>query len=84
MSLVQSVAPTSESDISSDESAGSSIAGTATWGKIDKTPTLGEFTGNPGVTQIPVDPMQETAVAELFSGDSFFDMLCRETNRYYL
>jgi hypothetical protein len=27
-----SVAPTSESDISSDESAGSSIAGTATWG----------------------------------------------------
>jgi hypothetical protein len=51
-----SVAPTSESDISSDESAGSSIARRATWGKIDKTPALGEFTGNPGVTQIPVDP----------------------------
>jgi hypothetical protein len=30
------VAPTSESDISSDESAGSSIAGTATWGKQTK------------------------------------------------
>jgi hypothetical protein len=44
-----SVAPTSESDISSDENSGSSIAGTATWGKIDKTPSLGEFTGNPGV-----------------------------------
>lgn len=73
------VAPHSESDISSDESAG-----TATWGKIDKTPALGEFTGNPGVTQIPVDPTQESAVAELFFGDSFFDMLCQETNRYYL
>jgi hypothetical protein len=50
------VAPTSESDISSDVSAGSSIAVTATWGKIDKTPAFGEFTGNPGVRQIPVDP----------------------------
>jgi hypothetical protein len=39
-------------------------------GKTDKTPALGEFTGNPGVTQIPVDPTQETAVAELFFGDS--------------
>jgi hypothetical protein len=78
------VAPTSESDISSNEIAGSSIAGTATWGKIDKSPPLGEFTGNLGVTQIPVDPTQETAVAELFFGDSFFDMLCQETNRYYL
>jgi hypothetical protein len=78
------VAPHSESDISSDESASSSITGTAPWGKIDKTPALGEFTGNPGVTQIPVDPTQETAVAELFFGDSFFDMLCQETNRYYL
>jgi hypothetical protein len=52
--------------------------------KIDKTPALGEFTANPGVTQIPVDPMQETAVAELFFRDSFFDMLCQETNKYYL
>jgi hypothetical protein len=78
------VAPHSESDISSDESAGSSIAWTATWGKIDKTPALGEFTGNPEVRQIPVDPTQESAVAELFFGDSFFDMLCQETNRYYL
>jgi hypothetical protein len=78
------VAPHSESDISSDESAGSSIAGTVTWGKIDKMPALGEFTGNPGVRQIPVDPTQESAVAELFFGDSFFDMLCQETNRYYL
>jgi hypothetical protein len=79
-----SMAPTSESDISSDKSAGSSIVGTATWGKIDKTPALGEFTGNPGVQQFPVDSTQESAVAELFFGDSFFDMLCQETNRYYL
>jgi hypothetical protein len=36
------------------------------------------------VQQFPVDPTQESAVAELFFGDSFFDMLCQETNRYYL
>jgi hypothetical protein len=78
------VAPHSESDIRSDESAGSSIAGTARWGKIDKTPALREFTGNPGVQQFPVLPTQESAVAELFFGDSSFDMLCQENNRYYL
>ncbi|PNF23122.1 hypothetical protein B7P43_G06682, partial [Cryptotermes secundus] len=74
----------SESDRSSNECAGSNIAGTATWGKVDKTPALGQFTGNPGVKQIPSDPTQVSEVAELFFGDSFFDMLCQETNRYYL
>ncbi|PNF32271.1 hypothetical protein B7P43_G17593 [Cryptotermes secundus] len=73
-----------ESDRSSDECAGSNIAGTATWGKVDKMPALGQFTGNPGVKQIPSDPTQVSEVAELFFGDSFFDMLCQETNRYYL
>jgi hypothetical protein len=67
------VATDYESESSSDESAGGDSVGTATWGKVDKTPTLGQFTGNPGVKQI----------AELFFGDSFFDMVCQETNRYY-
>ncbi|PNF28985.1 hypothetical protein B7P43_G15106 [Cryptotermes secundus] len=74
----------SESESSSNESAGSNIVGTATWGKVDKTPALGQFTGNPGVKQIPSAPTQVSEVAELFFGDSFFDMLCQETNRYYL
>ncbi|PNF32593.1 hypothetical protein B7P43_G18449 [Cryptotermes secundus] len=33
---------------------------------------------------MPLDPTQVSEVAELFFGDSFFDMLCQETNRYYL
>jgi hypothetical protein len=78
------VATYSESESSSDEDEGSNIAGTATWGKVDKSPTLEDFTGNPGVKQIPSDPTQVSDVAELFFGDSFFDMLCQETNRYYL
>ncbi|PNF16120.1 hypothetical protein B7P43_G03265 [Cryptotermes secundus] len=53
-------------------------------GKVDKTPALGQFTGNQGVKQISSDPTQVSEVAELFFGDSFFDMLCQETNRYYL
>ncbi|PNF22052.1 hypothetical protein B7P43_G09732 [Cryptotermes secundus] len=69
---------------SSDESASASFAGTATWGKVDKTPTLGKFTGDPGVRQMPSDPTQVSEVAELFFGDSFFDMLHQETSRYYL
>jgi hypothetical protein len=36
------------------------------------------------VKQIPSDPTQVFEIAELFFGDSFFDMLCQETNRYYL
>ncbi|PNF18235.1 hypothetical protein B7P43_G16768 [Cryptotermes secundus] len=47
----------SESDSeSSDESASASIAGTATWGKVDKTPTLGKFIGDPGVRQMSSEP----------------------------
>ncbi|PNF25360.1 hypothetical protein B7P43_G10923 [Cryptotermes secundus] len=41
----------SESDGSSKESVGSNTAGRATWGKVDKTPALGQFTGNPGVSK---------------------------------
>ena len=45
---------------------------------------FGTVTGNPRVKQIPSDPMQVSELAELFFGDSLFDMLCQETNRYYL
>jgi len=56
----------------------------STWVKTDKTPNLGPFTGNPGVKQIPSDPMKVSQVIGLFLGDTFFDMLCEETNLYYL
>jgi hypothetical protein len=69
---------------SESDSAGSNIAGTATWGTVDKTPALGHVTGNAGVKQIQSDPMQVSEVAELFFGDTFFDMLCQKTKRYYL
>jgi len=50
----------------------------------DKTPNLGPFTGNRGVKQIPSDPTKISQVTGLLLGDTFFDMLCEETNRYYL
>ena len=56
----------------------------STWVKTDKTPNIGPFTGNPGVKQIPSDPTKVSQVTGLFLGDTFFDMLCEETNRYYL
>ena len=52
--------------------------------KTDKTPNLGPFTGNTGVKQIPSDPTKVSQVTGLFLGDTFFDMLCEETNQYYL
>jgi len=56
----------------------------STWVKTDKTPNLGPFTGNPGVKQISSDPTKVSQVTGLFLGDTFFDMLCEETNLYYL
>jgi hypothetical protein len=53
------------------------------WVKEDKTPNLGPFTGNPGVKQIPCDPTKVSEIIELFFGDNFFEMLCKETNLYY-
>ena len=64
-----------------DETLDSAVS---TWVKTDKTPNLGPFTGNPGVKQIPSDPTKVSQVTGLFLGDTFFDMLCEETNRYYL
>jgi hypothetical protein len=67
----------SDSESSSEESAG-----TATWGTVDKTPNLGKFTGNPDMKVFPSDPKEVSDVADLLFGDSFFDLLCQETNRY--
>jgi hypothetical protein len=69
----------SDSESNSEESVG-----TATWGTVNKTPNLGKFTGNPGVKVFPSDPKEVFDVADLFFGDSFFDLLCQENNRYYL
>ena len=33
--------------------------------------------------QISSDPTKVSQVTGLFLGDTFFDMLCEETNRYY-
>jgi len=54
------------------------------WVKMDKTPNLGPFTGNPGVKQISSHPTKVSQITGLFIGDTFFDMLCEETNLYYL
>jgi hypothetical protein len=51
----------SDSESSSEESAG-----TATWGTVDKTPNLGKFTGNPGVKVFPLDPKEVSDIADLF------------------
>jgi hypothetical protein len=60
-----------------------SNAEATTWVKEDKMPNVGPFTGNPGVKQIPSDPTKVSEIIKLFFGDSFFEMLCRETKLYY-
>ena len=64
-----------------DETLDSAVS---TWVKTDKTPNLGPFTRNPGVKQIPSDLTKVSQVKGLFLGNTFFDMLCQETNLYYL
>ena len=64
-----------------DETLDSEVS---TWVKTEKTPNLGPFTGNQGAKQIPSDPTKVSQVTGLFLGDPFFDMLCEETNLYYL
>jgi hypothetical protein len=78
----------SESQTSYEESDYTNIISNAggvatTWVKEDKTPNLGPFTGNPVVKQIPSDPTKVSEIIELFSGNNFFEMLCKETNLYY-
>jgi hypothetical protein len=79
VNLSQVIQHESDSESSSEESAG-----TATWGTVDKTPNLGKLTGNPGVKVFPSDTKEVSDVADMFFEDSFFDLLCLETNRYYL
>ena len=64
-----------------DETLDSAVS---TWVKTDKTPNLGPFTRNSGVKQIPSDPTKVSQVTGLFLGDTFYDLLCEETNLYYL
>jgi len=71
----------SEQSADDDETLDSAVS---TWVKTEKTPNLGPFTGNPGVKQIPSDLTEVSQVTGLFLGDTFFDMLCEETNLYYL
>jgi hypothetical protein len=51
--------------------------------KKDRMPNLGSSTGNPGVKQIPYEPIKVSKIIELFFEDNFFQMLCKETNQYY-
>jgi len=46
-----------------DETLDSAVS---TWVKIDKTPNLGPFTGNPRVKQIPSDPTKVSQVQDSF------------------
>ena len=64
-----------------DETQDSAVS---TWVKTDKTPNFGPFTRNPVVKQIPSDLTKVSQVTGLFFGETFFDMLCEETNIYYL
>jgi hypothetical protein len=67
----------------SDNSNNTSNVGATTWVKEDKTPKLGPFTGNRGAKQISSDITKVLEIIELFLGDNFFEMLCKETNLYY-
>jgi hypothetical protein len=58
-------------------------AGATKYAKKDKTPDLGQFTGNAGVKVFPSDPTNVSDVTDLFFGDIFFDFLYEETNLYY-
>jgi hypothetical protein len=68
---------------SSSDTDKTSNEGATSWVKEDKTPKLGAFTGNPGVKQILCDPTKVSDTMELFFRDSFFELLCKETNQYY-
>jgi hypothetical protein len=67
----------------SDDSSNTRNAGATKWTKKDKSPDLGQFTGNAGVKLFTSDPTNISDVTNLFFGDIFFDFLCEETNRYY-
>jgi len=80
---LQSYSDKEQSANESDDDDETLDSAVSTWVKTDKTPNLGSFTRNPGVKQIPSDPTKVSQVTGLFLGDTFFDMLCEETNLYY-
>jgi hypothetical protein len=65
-----------------DYSNDTSNVGATMWVK-DKTPNLGHSTGNLRVKQISSDPTKVSELIELSFGDSFFEMLSKDTNLYY-
>jgi hypothetical protein len=77
------LSPVIQSESDSESSSKESV-GTTTWGTVNKTPNLGKFTGNPWVKVFPSNHKEVSDVADLIFGGSFFDLLCQETNRYYL
>ena len=81
--IVHPIPSYSDSEQSANESDDDTLdSAVSTWVKTDKTPNLGPFTKNPGVKQIPSDPTKLSHIIGLFLGDTFFDMLCEETNVY--
>jgi hypothetical protein len=72
----------SDSETSSEESDSTLDAWATTWVKEDRMPNLGPSTGNPGVKQIPCNPIKVSEITELFFRDNF-EMLSKETNLYY-
>jgi hypothetical protein len=66
----------------SDDSSNTRNAGATKWAKKDKTPDLGQFTGNIVVKLFSSDPKNVSDVTDLFFGDIFFDFLCEQTNLY--
>jgi hypothetical protein len=73
----------SETESSADESGDSNNVGATTWVKLDKIPTLGQFSGTPGVEKVPSHLENVSEIIKLFFGDQFFHMLYEETNRYH-
>jgi hypothetical protein len=69
----------SDSESSSEESAGA-----ATWGTVDKTPNLGKFTGNLAVKVFSLDPKEMYDVADLFLEIVSSTCYVTKTNRHYL
>jgi hypothetical protein len=71
----------SDSETSSEERDSTSDAEATMWVKEDRAPNLRPSTGNPWVKQIPCDPTKLSGILAVFFGDSFFQMLCKETNQ---
>jgi hypothetical protein len=54
-----------------------------TWIKVDKTPTLGEFTGNPGVRQIPADPQNREKYDKSYKVLQWVDVTLPEMKKFF-